>query len=95
MSRFYRLTSQQSQQWIARYPELAQYYDHREFDWEDDLEGDDIYLIPQNEALILHIALSEYHTTDFEDVWHCEICHRYAVPMSQRRGAKCVQCDQL
>ena len=100
--RFYRLTEQQSQQWITRYPQLAPYYDHREYDWEDDVEGDEIYLIPAHKELILHIALSEHHTTDYSedsprrshqvDVWHCVTCKQYAIPQSHRKGDKCVAC---
>ena len=100
--RFYRLTEAQSQQWIRRYPQLAPYYDHREYDWEDDVEGDEIYLIPETEQLILHIALSEYHTADYSedtprrshqvDVWHCRSCKQYAIPESQRNGDYCVDC---
>ena len=98
--RFYRLTEFQSQQWCARYPQLAPYYDHREDDWEDDVEGDEIYLIPETEQLILHIALSEYHTTDYsedrprEGYWHCVDCARYAVPETERVENRCVSCDQ-
>jgi hypothetical protein len=96
--RFYRLTEAQSQQWISCYPQLAPYYDHKEYDWEDDTEGDEIYLIPEHKELILHIALSEFHTTDYsedrprEGYWHCRSCARYALPESQRNGDYCVDC---
>jgi len=102
--RFYRLTESESQQWIARYPQLAPYYDHREYDWEDDIEGDEIYLIPEHKELILHIALSEHHTADYSedsprtnsqrDTWHCVDCARYAVPLQQRVENRCVACVQ-
>lgn len=102
--RFYRLTELQSQQWIAQYPQLARYYDHREYDWEDDVEGDEIYLIPDSEELILHIALSEHYTPDYSedsprvnsqtDTWHCVDCARYAVPLTERVENRCVQCAQ-
>jgi hypothetical protein len=98
--RFYRLTQAQSAKWIERYPQLASYYDHREYDWEDDVEGDEIYLIPENTQLILHIALSEYHTTDYledtprtnQDTWHCVTCRVRGLPGYQRMGDECVQC---
>jgi len=100
--RFYRLTETQSAKWIARYPQLAPYYDHREYDWEDDTEGDEIYLIPETKDLILHIALSEHHTTDYDSdtprlshqvvVWHCVTCKQYAIPQTQRNGDQCVEC---
>ena len=96
--RFYRLTEAQSQQWIQRYPQLAPYYDHREYDWEDDEEGDEIYLIPETKDLILHIALSEFRTEDYsedrprEGYWHCVKCARYALPQHQRAGDQCVDC---
>jgi hypothetical protein len=75
--RFYRLTEQQSAKWITRYPQLTRYHDHKEYDWEDDEEGDEIYLIPETEDLLLHIALSEHHTTEYSEdrprdgYWHC------------------------
>jgi len=96
--RFYRLTEAQSAKWIERYPQLAPYYDHKEYDWEDDTEGDEIYLIPETEDLILHIALSEHHTTDYsedrprEGYWHCATCARYAIPEHLRAGDQCVDC---
>jgi hypothetical protein len=100
--RFYRLTEQQSAKWITRYPQLTKYYDHKEYDWEDDVEGDEIYLIPETEDLILHIALSEYYTEDYQehmprrshcvDVWHCKTCKQYAMPKHQRAGDHCVDC---
>lgn len=100
--RFYRLTESDSKQWCTHYPQLAQYYDHREYDWEDDTEGDEIYLIPEHKELILHIALSEFYTEDYSedsprtnsqrDTWHCRSCARYALPESQRSGDYCVDC---
>jgi hypothetical protein len=96
--RFYRLTEQQSAKWITRYPQLTRYYDHKEYDWEDDEEGDEIYLIPESEQLILHIALSEHHTTEYSEdrprdgYWHCVKCARYALPKHLRSGDHCVDC---
>jgi hypothetical protein len=96
--RFYRLTEAQSVKWIERYPQLAPYYDHREYDWEDDEEGDEIYLIPETEDLILHIALSEFYTEDYSEdrprqgYWHCATCARYALPEHLRAGDQCVDC---
>ena len=96
--RFYRLTEAQSAKWITRYPQLTKYYDHKEYDWEDDTEGDEIYLIPETEDLILHIALSEHHTEDYSEdtprlgYWHCVKCARYALPEHQRAGDHCVDC---
>jgi hypothetical protein len=96
--RFYRLTEQQSAKWITRYPQLTRYHDHKEYDWEDDEEGDEIYLIPETEDLLLHIALSEHHTTEYSEdrprdgYWHCLKCARYALPESQRSGDYCVDC---
>ena len=98
--RFYRLTEFQSQQWIQRYPQLDQYYQHSEYDWEDDEEGDEIYLIPESENLLLHIALSEYHQTytypqDPRDPSHrvirCANCRAAAHPTT---CDQCVQRDQ-
>ncbi len=100
--RFYRLTEQQSAKWIQRYPQLASYYDHSEYDWEDDTEGDEIYLIPETKDLILHIALSEFRTEDYSedtprlshqvDVWHCVTCKQYAIPSNRRCDDQCVDC---
>jgi hypothetical protein len=100
--RFYRLTELQSEKWITRYPELTSYYDHREYDWEDDEEGAEIYLIPENKHLILHIALSEHHTTDYDqdiprlshqvDVWQCRTCRASQIPQNARCGDRCVSC---
>jgi len=97
--RFYRLTELESAKWITRYPQLAPYYDHSEYDWEDDVEGDEIYLIPESEQLILHIALSEYHVSytyphDVRDppnrVIRCANCRAAAHSLT---CDQCVSCD--
>jgi hypothetical protein len=92
--RFYRLTELESQQWIARYPQLAQYYQHSEYDWEDDEEGDEIYVIPESEQLILHIALSEYHVLYTYPQDPRDPSHRVIRCANCRVAARTLTCDQ-
>jgi hypothetical protein len=92
--RFYRLTEPESQQWITRYPQLAQYYQHSEYDWEDDEEGDEIYVIPESEQLILHIALSEYHVLYTYPQDPRDPSHRVIRCANCRVAARTLTCDQ-